>query len=107
MFKNQLNQNIILRKNVQIKNEFGEYVDSYNEINVKAFIESKRDKIVSEKYGLVETIIFIAFIDPSVDISKEDKILYNGNEYEIKSIRPILDFGGNIILKEIIFQDKE
>ena len=107
MFQKLLKQNIIIKKIEQYTNEYGEEENIEKDIETVAFINARRSRIVSEKYGIIETIVYEAMILPDVDISKEDKVVWNNEYYEIREILPVYDIYGKKIFTQLHLLKKE
>jgi len=107
MFQKLLKQNITIKKIEQYTNEYGEEENIERDIETVAFINARRSRIVSEKYGIIETIVYEAMILPDVDISKEDKVVWNNEYYEIREILPVYDIYGRKIFTQLRLLKKE
>jgi len=86
---------------------YGEMEDIVEEIETFAWINAKRSKIVSEKHGIMETIVYEAMIPPHISVSEEDKVEWQGEEYEIRQILPVHDIYGRQILLQLNLQKKD
>jgi len=107
MFGNFLKQPIYIIKLIKTKNEFGEYVYNEQEIETKGFVNVKRTKILHEQKGIIEEINYECFIPADLEITKVDKIKWNNNIFEIKSILPVVEFSGNVRYKVLLLKKKE
>jgi len=107
MFQKLLKQNITIKKIKQYTNEYGEEENIEKDIETVAFINARRSRIVSEKYGIIETIVYEVMILPDVDISKEDKVVWNNEYYEIREILSVYDIYGRKIFTQLHLLKKE
>jgi len=105
MFKNCLCHKVLITHLTPVQNEFGEYDYEETQIEVMGYINAKRSKIVTEKGGIIEDIVYECIIPSNVEVSPEDKLEWNNLTFQIKQILPVIDLGGrhslNILTLEL------
>ena len=107
MFEKFLKHTITIKKIEQYPNEYGEEESIEQDIQTVAWINARRSKIISEKYGIIETIVYEAMVLPDIEVSKEDKVVWNNEYYEIREILPVYDIYGRKIFTQLHLQKKE
>ena len=65
---------------------YGTVSESYTEKQTKAIIQDLKEEIKLERQGQVITAEAVAYVDPQLQISEQDYILYNNVLYAIARI---------------------
>lgn len=99
---------IVIKKYSIRKNSYGEEERMLDdEVIAKAFVNSRKSRIVNEKYGIIEDIFYEILTQNNMSISKEDEIEFSGLVFKIREILPVYDIHGKMMFQKLLVERKE
>jgi hypothetical protein len=109
MFGNKIFPHILkIRKIETVKNAYGELQKETSEVTeTRGFVNIRRTRILHEKHGVIEDLVYEALIPSNLSIAKDDEVIFHDQFYKVKEIMPVIDIYGKEVYKKILLEKKE